>query len=37
VEYIHKERKVDKPVYYDNIIEKEVMVPVQKVIEVPKE
>lgn len=28
IEYIHKEKKVDKPVYYDNVIIKEISIPV---------
>ena len=37
VEYIHEDKIVERPIYIDNIIEKEVRIPVEKVIEVPKE
>lgn len=35
VEYIHRDHIVDKPVYYDKIIEEVVQVPVDKIIEIP--
>ncbi len=37
VEYVHEDKIVEEPIYIDNIIEKEVRVPVEKIIEVPKE
>ena len=37
VDYQHKDKMVDRPYYVDNIIEKEVRVPVERFIEVPKE
>lgn len=37
VDRLEKERIVERPVYIDNVIEKEVRVPVERLIEVPKE
>lgn len=37
VEYIHRDHVVEKPVYVDRFIEREVYIPIDKIIEVPIE
>jgi len=37
VEYIHRDNIVEKPFYVDKIVEREVFVPVDKIVEVPVE
>jgi hypothetical protein len=35
IEYVHRDQIVEKPVYVDRIVEKEVRVPFERIIEVP--
>ena len=35
--FLNKKIEIDKPVYVDNIIEREIHVPKEKIIEIPRE
>lgn len=37
VEYVHRDQVIEEPVYVDNIIEREVYIPIDKIVEVPVE